>query len=167
MRRFLLGATGIALLACASTRAADAQLVTGVYAGDGQAILQPVQFNVLGGRNYCWYDGGWHGPGWYWCGFRWNRGFGWGGAWGWNGWGGPRGFEGHRDGFVGRGEFRGDRHEVGFRGGDHNGGHGAALGGGHGAAVGGGHGGAHAGGGHGNGHGGGHAGGHGGGGHHR
>ncbi len=46
---------------------------------------------VYGGRNYCWYPGGWHGPGWYWCGYRWRRGYGWGGPAGWQGWTyGPR-----------------------------------------------------------------------------
>src|SRR5262249_22553084 len=38
------------------------------------------------GREYCFYDDGWHGPGWYWCGYRLRSGFGWGGPTGWHGW---------------------------------------------------------------------------------
>ncbi|MGA7809297.1 hypothetical protein, partial [Bradyrhizobium sp.] len=51
---------------------------------------EQVQF-IFGGRGYCWYDDGWHGPGFYWCGYAWRRGFGWGGGAGWHGWhrGGP------------------------------------------------------------------------------
>jgi hypothetical protein len=40
----------------------------------------------FGGRNFCWYDGGWQGAGYYWCGYAWNNGVGWGGGEGWNGW---------------------------------------------------------------------------------
>ncbi len=128
MRKFLVVA--VTLLACASAPVADAQLISSVTTGDGAAMLQPVQFYVWGGRHYCWYYDGWHGPGWYWCGFRFRRGFGWGGGWGWHGWAGGRGV-----GFHGGG------------GGFHGGGHG---GGGHGGG-GGGHGGGHGGGGHGGG----------------
>src|SRR5271154_6024142 len=54
---------------------------------------------VYGGRNYCWYSGGWKGPGWYQCGFALRHGLGWGGGVGWNGWRG--GFHGgHRGGHV-------------------------------------------------------------------
>jgi hypothetical protein len=38
------------------------------------------------GREYCFYEDGWHGPGWYWCGYRLREGFGWGGPLGWRGW---------------------------------------------------------------------------------
>ena len=131
MRRALVTAAGIALLACASAPTADAQLISGVTTGDSTAMLQPVQLYVWGGRQYCWYVDGWHGPGWYWCGFRFRRGFGWGGGWGWHGWGG-----GYRNGY--HGGFRGG---AGFRGGGHGGGgHGGGYGGGHGD---GGHGGGH------------------------
>src|ERR1700761_2746456 len=40
-------------------------------------VLDTVQY-AWGGRNYCWYDGGWRGPGWYWCGYGARYGFGWG-----------------------------------------------------------------------------------------
>ncbi|WP_249780843.1 hypothetical protein [Bradyrhizobium sp. dw_78] len=54
--------------------------------------VEQTQF-IFGGRNYCWYDDGWHGPGYYWCGYAMRRGFGWGGGEGWRGWhrGGPGG----------------------------------------------------------------------------
>jgi hypothetical protein len=69
-------------------------------------IVQKAQF-MYNGRNYCWYDGGWHGPGWYWCGYAFNTGFGWGGPMGWHNWhgvgrsfhGGVHVYRGH----VGRG----------------------------------------------------------------
>lgn len=47
--------------------------------------VQRAQF-IFGGRNYCWYDAGWHGPGFYWCGYAYRRGLGWGGGRGWQGW---------------------------------------------------------------------------------
>jgi hypothetical protein len=52
--------------------------------------VEQAQF-FFGGRHYCWYDRGWHGPGFYWCGYAWHRGVGWGGPVGWRGWhrGGP------------------------------------------------------------------------------
>ncbi len=76
--------------------------------------VQDTQY-FFGGRNYCFYPDGWHGPGWYWCGYAFRRGFGWGGGEGFHGWHGGGGFRG------------------GFRGG-HGGGHG-----GHGGGHGGGH----------------------------
>jgi hypothetical protein len=48
--------------------------------------LELAQFYIFGGRHYCFYLDGWHGPGWYWCGYAWHRGFGWGGPRGWRGW---------------------------------------------------------------------------------
>jgi hypothetical protein len=85
------------------------QLIFGVDRVADQPTLDTVQF-FWGGRNYCWYPGGWHGPGWYWCGFAWRRGYGWGGPVGWHGWRGG--------GYVGRGP-------VGRGGyGGHPGGHG-------------------------------------------
>jgi hypothetical protein len=54
--------------------------------------VEQAQF-FFGGRRYCWYDRGWHGPGFYWCGYAWRRGVGWGGPVGWRGW--HRGRPGH------------------------------------------------------------------------
>jgi len=48
--------------------------------------IAPVSYHVWSGNRFCWYDGGWHGPGWYRCGYGWRTGYGWGGGWGWNGW---------------------------------------------------------------------------------
>jgi len=48
--------------------------------------LEKTQLFIFGGRHYCFYLDGWHGPGWYWCGYAWRRGFGWGGPRGWHGW---------------------------------------------------------------------------------
>ena len=95
----------------ANDYAAPARLDNAVsYAGEaGQ--FEKTQF-FWGGRNYCWYPGGWRGPGYYWCGFQWRRGYGWGGPVGWHGWGRRDG--GWRDG--------GDR--GGWRGGDHRDWHG-------------------------------------------
>lgn len=94
--------------------------------------LQPVQF-FYGGRNYCWYNMGWHGPGFYWCGFASRRGMGWGGGAGWRGWdhrgggrhlGGPPRRHGH--GVHRGGVHRGDRGPMRHGGspGRHGGGHG-------------------------------------------
>jgi len=133
MRNLVLGVAAATLLLTASAvsvEAVPASLSDGVYRGNTAPILQSVQY-FWGGRHYCWYDDGWHGPGYYWCGYRLREGFGWGGGIGFHGWGGG-GFRGGRGG-GGRGGFHG--------GGGHGGGHG---GGGHG---GGGHGGGHGGGG--------------------
>ncbi len=76
-------------------------VAAGVAAGAaGVAVGAPY---VWGGRNYCWYPGGWRGPGWYWCGYAYRRGYGWGGGAGWHGWyyGDRRGHgrpHGHRGG---------------------------------------------------------------------
>jgi hypothetical protein len=70
----------------------DASLTDAVNRGDVAPSLQDAQY-LWGGRNYCWYPGGWRGPGYYWCGYAWRRGFGWGGPVGWHGWGG-RGWHG-------------------------------------------------------------------------
>jgi len=51
MRRVLAAAVSVTLLACASAPTADAQLISGVYTGDGAAMLQPVQVYVWGGRH--------------------------------------------------------------------------------------------------------------------
>jgi hypothetical protein len=79
--------------------------------------VQQVQY-IYGGRNYCWYGNGWHGPGYYWCGYAFRRGFGWGGGYGWRGWGG--GGRGPRVGYYRGGGYRGG----GFHGGGFHGGHG-------------------------------------------
>ncbi|MDB5479814.1 MAG: hypothetical protein JWO83_867 [Caulobacteraceae bacterium] len=99
-------------------------LIFGVDRASDRPALDPVQF-VWAGRNYCWYDGGWHGPGWYWCGNPWRRGYGWGGPYGWHGWRGGREWRG---GHYGRGDWHGHEggwrgHEGGRHGGDHEHGH--------------------------------------------
>jgi len=110
------------------------------------APIEDAQF-VFGGRNFCWYPGGWRGAGWYWCGYAYRSGLGWGGGVGWNGWAGG-GWRGGHGGWHGGG-WRGGRVGGGWRGGHMGGGWrgghmgGGRMGGGHG-----GHGGGH--GGHGN-----------------
>lgn len=71
---------GTQAFAAMSAGAHDVQL-----ASMQNAQFERVQF-VFGGRDFCWYLSGWHGPGWYWCGYAWRNGFGWGGGEGWNGW---------------------------------------------------------------------------------
>ncbi|HET7847702.1 MAG TPA: hypothetical protein VFL51_01440 [Pseudolabrys sp.] len=103
MRKFGLAiALATALGGAAMTSAAQAApAAPGIGdAAAGLGLVEQTQF-VIGGRNYCWYDGGWHGPGWYWCGYAWRRGFGWGGprgwhGWVWRGWHGPRRVYHHR-----------------------------------------------------------------------
>jgi hypothetical protein len=73
-------------------------------------MVEDAQY-IYGGRNYCFYLDGWHGPGWYWCGYSWRRGYGWGGGRGWRGWAWHgRGWNGgyHR-GWHGGGYHRGGR----------------------------------------------------------
>src|SRR5580698_5375569 len=114
MRKLLLGIAAATLLFGASTTMAaeptTVQLSDGVYRDAQQPALDSVALYVYGGRNYCWYDGGWRGRGYYWCGYAWRRGYGWGGGYGWRGWGGG----GWRGGWHGGG-WRGGR--VGWRGG--------------------------------------------------
>ena len=95
----------------ANDYAAPARLDNAVSFAGEAGQFEKTQF-FWGGRNYCWYPGGWQGPGYYWCGFQWRRGYGWGGPVGWHGWGRRDG--GWRDG--------GDR--GGWRGGDHRDWHG-------------------------------------------
>ena len=62
--------------------------ITGQGAGaavQSQSMIDQVQYRWAG-REYCWYEDGWHGTGWYWCGYRLRRGLGWGGPAGWHGW---------------------------------------------------------------------------------
>ncbi|HEY2177936.1 MAG TPA: hypothetical protein VGH15_05085 [Caulobacteraceae bacterium] len=84
----VLGLAGTASAAAPAGDGPPARLVVGVYNPAEPVTLEQAQF-VYGGRNYCWYPGGWHGPGYYWCGYAYRRGFGWGGPRGWNGWGNP------------------------------------------------------------------------------
>ncbi|MEJ0065883.1 MAG: hypothetical protein WDM85_10990 [Caulobacteraceae bacterium] len=93
----------------------DVNLTDAVDRGDVSPTLQDAQY-LWGGRNYCWYPGGWRGPGYYWCGYAWRRGFGWGGPIGWHGWGGH--------GWHGGGWHGGGWH-GGHGGGGWHGGHGA------------------------------------------
>ncbi len=104
-----------------------------LYSPADPAMLQTVQY-FWGGRNYCFYGDGWHGPGYYWCGYRYRRGYGWGGGYGWHGWGRGGGY--HGAGFHGGrgGGFHGGHGGGGFHGGGHEG-----HGGGHGGHGGGGH----------------------------
>lgn len=102
----LAGAGALTLIAGAApaatlTEGGGAQLVVGVYDRAQPPALEETQW-VWGGRNYCWYPGGWHGPGYYWCGYAWRSGWGWGGPLGWNGWYVRRGW-GDRDDWRWRG----------------------------------------------------------------
>jgi hypothetical protein len=54
-------------------------------ASDRLTVVEQVQYRY-GGHRHCWYDGGWHGPGWYWCGYASRHGYGWGGGEGYRGW---------------------------------------------------------------------------------
>jgi len=106
-----------------------ATLAPAVYTTGDRVMLEQAQY-IWGGRNYCWYDGGWHGPGWYWCGYAWRDGFGWGGPHGWRGW------------YYGGGRHDHDWHDHGWHGGgwhDHGGGWHGDHGDGHGDWHGGGH----------------------------
>lgn len=91
MRKFALSLAAAAVLCTAAVLSAPAQAMpTGLtsqfgHAIDGHSMVEKTQFFFFGGRNYCFYLDGWHGPGWYWCGYRWRRGYGWGGPEGWHG----------------------------------------------------------------------------------
>ena len=134
MKRFQLTLT-LGMMLGAATLAATAQAtplsLTGQL-GTVAAGLNPVeqaQF-ILGGRHYCFYLDGWHGPGFYWCGYAFRRGYGWGGPEGWHGW--SRGGGGH-------GPIRGGHGPARVGHGPARVGHGPAHGarGGHGPARGG------------------------------
>ena len=106
-------------LAGASAPAHAAMLADGLNPAP-PSTMELAQFDIggflFGGRNYCWYDGGWRGPGWYWCGYAYRTGYGWGGGEGWRGrYHGHRGGDGHRDRDGNRGD-RGDRGDRGSRG---------------------------------------------------
>lgn len=128
MRNLCLGVAAASLLftaalpVSAAPAQSEARLVVGVDRVGDRPALERVQY-FYGGRNYCWYDGGWHGPGWYWCGYRWRHGYGWGGGYGWRGWHGG-GWHGDRRGWHGdRGGWHGGGHDRGWHDGDHHGDH--------------------------------------------
>lgn len=107
----------IAALSIVAAQGGPAQAVPVGAAGfraaaDDISAIERVQF-LFGGRNYCFYLDGWHGPGWYWCGYASRRGLGWGGPQGWHGW--------HHDGGGHGGRQPGGRpHEGGHDGGHHH-----------------------------------------------
>lgn len=126
MKKFVLAAM-LALGTAAFAGPAAALSAGGFAVPPVASDVQQAQF-AFGGRNYCWYDAGWHGPGFYWCGYAYRRGQGWGGGHGWHGW--YRGGGGHvrvprgRVGPVNRGPARpGVRPGGGRPGGGHGGGH--------------------------------------------
>lgn len=87
MRKFVL-TLAIALSASTFAMKADAAPLSGYGVGqaaDGMNTVEQIQYSY-GGRNYCWYPDGWHGPGFYWCGYATRVGLGWGGPIGWRGW---------------------------------------------------------------------------------
>src|SRR5262249_14427671 len=113
---------------------------------DDLSVIDKVQSYWWGGRRYCWYDSGWHGPGWYVCRYGpWVTGSWWGGGYGWHHWrGGQRvRYSLHwRERHAARGGGRrpaggggsdrrgGGRHPQGGGGGHHHGGGGHDHGGG-------------------------------------
>ncbi len=91
LRKFALSLAVAGVLGAATTFTGAAQAAPiglstqlGTAAADLN-IVEKAQF-FYGGRNYCFYLDGWHGPGWYWCGYAFRRGYGWGGPEGWHGW---------------------------------------------------------------------------------
>jgi hypothetical protein len=83
MKRFKSMLALATMLGTATTLAASAQAmpVSGQLGADAVNLnaIEKTQF-MFGGRNYCFYVDGWHGPGRYWCGYAYRRGFGWGAA---------------------------------------------------------------------------------------
>ena len=126
---FLKLALGLALTAGAAlpiASSAEAAVADGVISShspaDQIAPVEKAQY-VWGGQNYCWYDGGWHGPGWYRCGYAYRNGLGWGGAYGWNGWhGGYRAGYGVHGGYAYHGGHYGYHHGQYHGGGRYHGG---------------------------------------------
>jgi hypothetical protein len=141
MRRSLIAVAAASVLATIASVQAQAMPRASLPAGAGGLPVEKTQF-IFGGREYCFYPAGWHGPGFYFCGYAWRRGFGWGGPVGWRGWRAPRRF-------VARPAYHGPRFHGGWHGGPRGGYHGG-RGGGHGGPGGGhgGHGGGHHGGRH-------------------
>jgi hypothetical protein len=86
MRKSLMAIAAAALAASSFAIKAEAMPLGGLgSAADTLAAVEKSQY-FYGGRNYCWYPDGWHGPGFYWCGFAYRTGYGWGGPIGWRGW---------------------------------------------------------------------------------
>jgi hypothetical protein len=90
MRKLLLTAAALALAASSLLAPKADAMALGAPSGvrsaaDSLGIVEKSQY-FYGGRNYCWYPDGWHGPGFYWCGYAFREGFGWGGPVGWRGW---------------------------------------------------------------------------------
>ena len=73
-QKIAAAAAGLAALGAVQAFTTPAEAQVGVVVG----APGPSPY-FWGGRNYCWYGGGWHGPGFYWCGYAWRRGWGWGG----------------------------------------------------------------------------------------
>jgi hypothetical protein len=141
----------LALLGAASLPLGDAAragVSEGLFSGTAPRVSQVefAQFNPLdipaaivgglmfGGRRYCWYDDGWHGPGYYWCGYGYNQGYGYGGGEGWQGWHDHHHWDGQERGRGGGGggeHHRDDgQHHGGGGGGEHHFGGGQPHGGG-------------------------------------
>jgi len=112
-QKIAAAAAGLAALGAVQAFTTPAEAQVGVVVG----APGPSPY-FWGGRNYCWYGGGWHGPGFYWCGYAWRRGGGWGGPGGWHGW------------WYGRPGWHGGW-RGGYHGGWHGGWHGGYHGGGH------------------------------------
>lgn len=109
----LAGAAALPLAGVAE--AAVGEGVVATHMSDQMLQIEKAQF-FFGGRNFCFYPDGWHGPGFYWCGYAWNNGYGWGGGYGWHGWrGGGGGWRGgHGGGWRhGGGGFGGHGHGGG------------------------------------------------------
>jgi hypothetical protein len=86
MRTLIIAlAAGTVMATSAAAQAATAGPDAMRMAVDHLGVVEKAQF-IFGGREYCFYLDGWHGPGWYWCGYAWRRGLGWGGPQGWRGW---------------------------------------------------------------------------------
>src|ERR1700753_2607740 len=118
MRQWIYAAaTAVSLTVLGAAGQASAMPVDRFTPAAIPSDVEQAQF-AFGGRNYCWYDGGWRGPGFYWCGYAWRRGLCWGGGAGWHGWHGGRGRV-----VVGRPGHGGGR-PGGGHGGGHPGGHG-------------------------------------------
>src|SRR5271166_6373055 len=139
LRRLALSLAVAAGLILPLEDSASAAIGVGAFAAPASLAqtspIVDVQY-AYGGRNYCYYEGGWKGPGWYWCGYAYRTGYGWGGAYGWRGWhyAGARAAvrhgayhgaaAGYRHGAA-HGAHAGHRHGAGagHRGGHHTGHH--------------------------------------------
>src|ERR1700733_11565270 len=115
LRKLVLGLAlaGAALLPFSG--AAEAGIADGVVASHPFLQLMPVEKTqfFFGGRNYCFYYDGWHGPGFYWCGYAYREGLGYGGGGGWHGWGGGGGGMGGGQMHTGGGGMGGGQMHTG------------------------------------------------------